>query len=243
MYGFVFGSFFNVVGLRIPKGQSIFWPRSACPLCGHKLQFVELVPVFSYVLQRGRCRVCKEPISPLYPLIELAAAFLFWYAYVSFGLTTNFFIALTFISLLLIIVVSDLTYMIIPDKVLFFFLFLFLIGRTVHPLEPWWDTLAGGAAGFFVLLLIALASRGGMGGGDVKLFAVIGFFGGLKKVLVIFFLSCALGAVCGIVLLMFHIIKKRKPMPFGPFIALAALVELFYGDMLIQWYLQLINYG
>ncbi|RJS59843.1 prepilin peptidase [Bacillus sp. PK3_68] len=243
MYGFVFGSFFNVVGLRVPKGQSLFWPHSACPRCNHKLHFAELIPVFSYVWQRGRCRVCRIRISPLYPLIEFVTALLFWCAYMSFGLTADFFIALILMSLLLIIIVSDLTYMVIPDKILFIFLFLFLMGRTFHPLEPWWDMFVGGAVGFFIPLLVSLVSKGGMGGGDIKLFGVIGLLSGLKKVLVIFFLSCALGAVCGVVLMMFHIIKKGKPMPFAPFIALATLAELFYGEILIHWYLQLINYG
>ncbi len=211
-------------------------PRSACPACGHTLRAKELIPVFSYLMQGGRCRACRARISPLYPLTELVTALLFLYAYQLFGLTTDFMIALLLISLLLIIVVSDLAYMIIPDKVLLFFFLLFLVGRMIRPLEPWWDSLAGGAVGFLLLLLIALASKGGMGGGDIKLFAVIGFVIGMKGVLLTFFLSCALGAVIGLVLMGFGLVQRGKPMPFGPFIAAAAMIVYFKGEALLSWY-------
>ena len=236
LYGLLFGSFFNVVGLRFPAGQSIVRPRSACPKCDHTLTARELIPVLSYMMQRGKCRVCRTGISPLYPLTELATALLFLYAYLSFGLTAEFFIGILFISLLLIITVSDLAYMIIPDKILLFFAALFIIGRVFWPLSPWWDSLLGAAVGFFLLLLIAILSKGGMGGGDIKLFAVIGFVIGMKAVLLTFFLSCAFGAFIGLFLLFFGIVKRGKPMPFGPFIAVAAISVYFYSDRIIVWY-------
>ncbi|WP_100402205.1 prepilin peptidase [Bacillus sp. FJAT-42315] len=238
LYGLLFGSFFNVVGLRVPEGQSIVRPRSACPSCGHQLQAKELVPVLSYMIQGGKCRACRACISPLYPLTELLTALLFLYAYLFFGMTMEFVMALLFISMLMIIVVSDLAYMIIPDKVLLFFLLLFVGGRMILPLQPWWDSLAGGTIGFVLLLLIAMASKGGMGGGDIKLFAVIGFVVGTKSVLLTFFLACLLGATIGLILMMFGVVKRGKPMPFGPFIALAAFIVYFQGDRLLSWYFQ-----
>ncbi|PAQ16343.1 prepilin peptidase [Bacillaceae bacterium SAOS 7] len=238
LYGLLFGSFFNVVGLRVPEGQSIVRPRSACPSCGHQLQAKELVPVLSYMMQGGECRACRARISPLYPLTELLTALLFLYAYLFFGMTMEFVLALLFISMLMIIVVSDLAYMIIPDKVLIFFLLLFVGGRMILPLQPWWDSLAGGTIGFVLLLLIAIASKGGMGGGDIKLFAVIGFVVGTKSVLLTFFLACLLGATIGLILMMFGVVKRGKPMPFGPFIALAAFIVYFQGDRLLAWYFQ-----
>ncbi|GLY10125.1 prepilin peptidase [Pseudobacillus badius] len=237
-YGLVFGSFFNVIGLRVPKGQSIMQPRSTCPACSHELGMTELVPVLSYVLQAGKCRACQSAISRIYPVMELITALLFLHAYFCFGLTADFVLALALISMLMIIVVSDLAYMIIPDKVLLFFFSLFLIGRIIYPLDPWWDSIVGGAAGFIVFFLIAVVSKGGMGGGDIKLLAVIGFLAGAEKTLVVFCLSCIFGALGGMVLMMGGVIKRGEPMPFGPFLALAALVAFFYGEAFLAWYLR-----
>ncbi|OAH56148.1 MULTISPECIES: A24 family peptidase [Bacillaceae] len=238
LYGLVFGSFYNVVGLRVPVRKSIVKPRSACSLCGHQLTTLDLIPVVSYIILKGQCRKCEARISPIYPLTELITALLFLYAYLYFGLTMNFFVAILFISMLIVIVVSDLAYMLIPDKIMLFFFSLFLIARIIHPLTPWWDSLFGAVAGYLLLLIIAIASKGGMGGGDVKLFAVLGFVMGAKLVLLTFFLSCVFGAVIGLVLLIFGIVKRGKPMPFGPYIAMAAIVSYFYGGEMIHWYLQ-----
>lgn len=170
LFGIVFGSFFNVVGLRIPKNESIITPPSHCPNCQRRLTAIDLVPVFSYICLRGKCRTCEAKISPIYVVSELATGLLFAFSYIQLGLSIELAIALFFISLLAIIVVSDLKYMIIPDKVLLFFLPLLILGRFVSPIEPWWDAFLGGAVGFGILLLIAVISKGGMGGGDIKLF-------------------------------------------------------------------------
>ncbi|WP_342743107.1 prepilin peptidase [Domibacillus mangrovi] len=238
LYGLVFGSFYNVVGLRVPVGKSIVKPRSACSLCGHQLTAFDLIPVVSYIILKGKCRKCGARISPIYPLTELMTALLFLYAYLYFGLTMDFLLALLFISMLIVIVVSDLAYMLIPDKIVLFFFSLFLIVRMIHPLTSWWNSLLGAAAGFFLLLIIAIVSKGGMGGGDIKLFGVLGFMMGTKLVLLTFFLSCAFGAVIGLVLLIFGIVKRGKPMPFGPYIAMAAITVYFHGEGLLYWYLQ-----
>lgn len=243
LYGLVLGSFYNVVALRVPDGKSIVAPRSACPKCGHRLTFLELIPVFSYFIQGGKCRQCKARISPIYPFFELLTAALFTIAPFSVGWSGELLIALTLISMLVIITVSDLAYMIIPDRVLIVFAGLFFFERLLFPLVPWWDSLAGAAAGFFLLLAIAVVSKGGMGGGDIKLFAVIGFALGVKLLLLSFFLSTLFGAFFGVIGLLIGAIKRKQTIPFGPFIALGSLVAYFFGDYLIAEYMRLLTSG
>jgi leader peptidase (prepilin peptidase) / N-methyltransferase len=240
IYGLLLGSFYNVVGLRVPEGKSIVAPRSSCPKCGHQLTALELIPVLSYVFQRGKCRQCKVGISPVYPLFELLTGVLFAGAFLLTGWSFELVIALTLISLFIIITVSDLAYMIIPDKVLLVFAGIFAVERIYQPLTPWWDSLAGAAAGFILLLLIAFASRGGMGGGDIKLFALIGFAVGWKTMLLSFFFSTFFGAFFGVLGLLFGLVKKKQPIPFGPYIAIGTIVGYFFGEKIVDWYLNLL---
>ena len=239
IYGTLFGSFFNVVGLRVPLNQSIVKPRSHCPKCNHTLTTIDLIPVISYLLLRGKCRRCKAPISPFYPIIELITGILFMLAPILIGWSYDLIIAWTIISLMVIVFVSDIHYMIIPDKVLLFFSGLLLIERCFLPLAPWWDSIVGAAVGFTLLLLIAVVSKGGMGGGDIKLFAVIGLALGTKLVLISFFFSTFLGACFGIIGMLIGKVEKGKPMPFGPYIALGTVLAYFYGERIIRWYIQL----
>lgn len=242
IYGITLGSFYNVVGLRVPAGKSIVYPGSSCPTCGHRLRAWELIPVLSYFIQRGKCRGCRSRISPIYPSIEFLTGVLFATAPLFVGWTGELIIALTLISLFMIIFVSDLAYMIIPDKVLLVFAGIFLIERFFIPLSPWWDSLLGAAIGFGLLLLIAIVSKGGMGGGDIKLFAVIGFVVGTKMLLLSFFLSTLLGGLLGLAGMTMGIVKKGKPIPFGPFIAAGTMIAFYFGDELIEIYLNLFFY-
>jgi leader peptidase (prepilin peptidase) / N-methyltransferase len=235
--GLLLGSFYNVVGLRVPEGKSIVAPRSSCPKCGHQLTAFELVPVLSYVFLKGKCRQCKVGISPVYPLFELLTGVLFAGAFFLLGWDFELVIALTLISLFMILTVSDLAYMIIPDKVLIVFAVIFAALRIYHPLTPWWDSFVGAAAGFVLLLLIAFTSKGGMGGGDIKLFALIGFAVGFKTMLLSFFFSTFFGAFFGIIGLVTGMVKRKQPIPFGPFISIGTLVAYFFGERIIDWYL------
>ncbi|WP_034757192.1 prepilin peptidase [Rossellomorea vietnamensis] len=237
IYALLLGSFYNVVGLRVPLKKSIVKPRSSCPYCSHQLTAIELLPVFSYLIQKGKCRRCNGRISPLYPFMEALNAGLFVLAYIEFGLRWELIVAWTLISLFIIIMVSDLKYMVIPDRVLLFFSGLFLVERLFIPLTPWWDSLIGAAVGFGLLLLIAVVSKGGMGGGDIKLYAVIGFVVGLKVMILSFMLATFFGAVFGLIALAFKLIEKGKPIPFGPFIALGTILAYLYGDVLLSAYL------
>jgi leader peptidase (prepilin peptidase) / N-methyltransferase len=236
-YGLLLGSFYNVVGLRIPLKQSIVKPRSHCPYCHHTLRPYELIPVVSYLLQGGKCRRCKAPVSFLYPAVELATGLLFVLAPLLMGWTLELIIAWTLISLMVIVFVSDIKYMIIPDKVLLVFAVIFLLERIFLPLSPWWDSLLGAAAGFFLLLFIAVISKGGMGGGDIKLFAVIGLALGTKLVLLTFFFATIFGAVFGLAGMLIGKVEKGKPIPFGPYIALGSITAYFFGQRILDWYL------
>ncbi|OEH91456.1 prepilin peptidase [Bacillus solimangrovi] len=235
--GITLGSFFNVVGLRVPMNQSIVTPRSACPSCKRTLTARELIPVISYIIQRGKCRNCSMKISPLYPLVEMATGVLFAVSPLLLGWSKELVIAWLLISLLMIIFVSDLTYMIIPDKVLICFAVIFLLLRVFWiPTIPWWSAFLGSLIGFGLLFIIAIVSKGGMGGGDIKLYGVLGLALGWELVLLSFFFATFIGAIGGIIGMGFGYVKKGKPMPFGPAIVVGTLVAYFYGWDFFKWY-------
>ncbi|PLT32392.1 A24 family peptidase [Bacillus sp. V5-8f] len=240
--GAVLGSFYNVVGLRVPENVSIVRPRSHCATCHRTLGAVDLIPVLSYLLLRGKSRCCGNKISMIYPIVELVTGLLFLHAFYWFGLTGELAVALTFISLLVIIFVSDIVYMIIPDKVLLFFIPVILVERMLVPLNPWWDMFAGAFIGFGLLYLIAILSKGGMGGGDIKLFFVIGLVLGLKLTILAFFISTLIGALYGILGMGLGKLRRSQPIPFGPFIAIGALVSYFYGNFIMIFYFDVFNF-
>ncbi|WP_262393434.1 prepilin peptidase [Sporolactobacillus inulinus] len=240
LLGLILGSFYNVVGLRVPAGQSIITPPSHCPSCGRRLTILDLVPVFSYLFLGGKCRTCHTKISPIYPIIEAATGFLFLFSFLHATSIEQMLCGWLLVSLLIIVLVTDLEYMLIPDKILLFFLPLFVAFRIIYPPHPWWDAPLGFAAGFGLLALIALISRGGMGGGDIKLFAILGLLLGWKLVILGFFLATFFGAVIGLGGQLLGLIKRRQPVPFVPFIVLGILTSFFFGDQLIALYIDLI---
>ena len=240
IYGLIFGSFFNVVGLRVPKNESIVTPPSHCTICDRRLTFKDLVPVFSFVFLKGKCRGCGTKIHWIYPVMELTTGVLFAFAYWKIGFSLELIVAILFISMLVIITVSDLAYMLIPDKVLLFFGALLIIARVFSPLEPWWDSIIGAVGGFGLLLLIAILSKGGMGGGDIKLFAVIGLVLGIIPTLLTLFLAAFIGAIVGVIHLRRSKQGRKTPVPFGPSIALAAIIVYFYGTQMLDWYTNLL---
>lgn len=242
LLGLIFGSFFNVVGLRIPKKESIVYPNSHCPSCQHELSWFENIPVLSYIILKGKCRHCKTHISPIYPVVELVTGFLYAFTFYKLGFQMELAIGLLLASLLVIITVSDWVYMLIPNRVLLFFL-VFIVGlRIVEPLDPWWDVLLGAAVGFGILYLLAVVSKGGMGGGDIKLFFVLGLFLGTKATVMTLFLASIIGAIFGFIQIILKGYEKRRPIPFGPFIAIGAILAYFYTDEMINWYIEMFIY-
>lgn len=238
--GTIFGSFFNVVGLRAPKGISFTNDRSYCPNCQKQLTWYELIPILSYFLQAGKCRGCGKTIGKLYPTIELLTGLFFALSYWRFDLTMELVLSLIVVSLAIIIIVTDYTYTLIPNKILLFFLPILIIARIAIPLNPWWSPIVGSLTGFGLLLLIIIVSKGGMGAGDLKYFAVLGIVFGFPNILLVFFLSTFYGAIINIVLLIFKKVNRKSKVPFGPYISFAALTVLFFGEQIISWYLSLI---
>lgn len=237
IFGLVFGSFYNVVGLRVPKKESIAFPPSHCTSCDRRLTALDLVPVFSYLFLKGRCRSCGEKIHWVYPLMEFITGGLFALSFWKIGFQPELIIAILFMSLLVIITVSDIAYMLIPDKVLLPMGALLLGLRLFIPLDPWWDSILGAAIGFGILFLIAIVSKGGMGGGDIKLFFVIGLVLGVSGTLMTLFFASLIGSIAGIIMLRIKNEGRKTPVPFGPSIALAAVIVYFWGDALLNWYM------
>ncbi len=233
--GLVMGSFFNVVGLRVPKKQSVVHPGSHCASCKRTLEPIDLIPVLSYILTNGRCRHCQNRIRRIYPITELTTGLLFAYSYYQFGWSSMLFGSLILVSLLMITFVSDLSYMLIPDKVLLFFTPLIIFYRLWLPTDPWVDAWLGSILGFLLLLFIAIISKGGMGGGDIKLFALLGMMFGVKGILLVLFLASLSGSVIGIALFLMKKVKRKQHVPFGPFIALASIITLFWGEPILRW--------
>ncbi|MET3574642.1 prepilin peptidase [Bhargavaea ullalensis] len=239
IYGLVFGSFFNVVGLRVPNGESVVRPPSHCPKCNRRLTAADLVPFFSFVFLKGKCRSCGSKIHWVYPVMELLTGVAFALSYLKFGFSGELVVALLFMSLLVTITVSDLAYMLIPDKFLLFFGIPLLLLRIALPLHPWWDGPAAAVVLPAVLLLTAILSKGGMGGGDIKLYVVIGLVLGLADSFLSLFLAALVGTVAGFI----HLKRQGKgrgtPIPFGPWIALGASIAYLYGDRIVGSYVNL----
>lgn len=240
LLGLLITSFTNVVGLRVPVGESIVHPRSHCPTCGHVLGPLELTPVLGYVVLRGKCRSCGQSISIKYPALELLGGVLYAYGFWQFAWSMELALTLVLTSLLFILTMSDLAYMLIPNKILLFFLPIALIVRYLSPLENWYNPIIGGIVGFVLLFVIFLASRRGMGAGDVKLFGLLGIFLGPLHVVIALFVSAFVGSVIGLTLLGMGRVKRKQPIPFVPSIAIGTLLTYYFADDWVSWYLDLL---
>lgn len=246
IFGLILGSFYNVVGIRVVKKQSIAHPPSHCVHCNHELKALDLIPVLSYVWLRGACRYCRSRISPIYPIGELSTALVFALLTWQVGPSPELIIGLFFGSILMICSISDIRYMIIPDKIVLVGLVGgFLLRLWVHPL-PLWNYVLAFLIGGGLLYGIALASvlilkKEGMGGGDIKLFAVIGIVLGMKLTLFTLFMASLLGVLYGLIQMLTRSYRRDQPMPFGPFIAGGALIAYLWGDILVHSYLSLLK--
>ncbi len=238
--GTILGSFFNVVGYRLPRGESIVKPRSHCPKCKHELTPMELIPVFSYIIQRGKCKSCRDRISLFYPIFELITGLLFGISYLKFGMTIDLLIAITFISTLLIIIISDYQTMIIPDEVLIFSLIILIVEFLFkYNLNDVFINILNGIISFTIMLLIKkmgdlIFKRESMGGGDIKLMFIFGIYLGWINALLSIFIASFIGLPVALIIMNK---KGNHEIPFGPFLAIAAIIETltsFNFNMLVD---------
>lgn len=242
LYGLLIGSFLNVCIYRIPKSESIAFPPSHCPSCYTPLKWYNLIPVLSYLVQRGKCGSCGEKISLQYPIVELLNSILYLVSYIKYGFTLEFFFYAIIFSLLIIITFIDLNEMIIPDILVLIILAITVIykfaGYMIYDTSPQLlDSISGLVLSALLFGLIIFLSGGGMGTGDVTLIGSLGFILGTKKIFLTIWLSFILGAVLSVFLLATKIKGKKDPIPFGPFIILGFLIVVFWGEQLISWYM------
>ena len=235
--GLLAGSFLNVCIYRISRGESIVTPPSRCPACGRRLTAAELIPLVSYLLQGRRCKGCAAPIHWRYPLVELLTAILYVVLYRHFP-GVDFLPQAFLYSVLLVIVFIDLDHQIIPNRLVLLLGVFVLLLQLLRPALPWGSALWGVLAGGGFLLLLAVVSRGGMGGGDVKLMAVLGFWYGWQLTLLLLFLAFLAGGLTGVVLLATGRKKREDPVPFGPFLVLGAFTVGLWGEQILRWYLR-----
>ena len=225
--GTIFGSFYNVVGYRIPNGQSLLYPSSHCTKCNHKLKPYELIPILSFLFLGGKCSKCKDKISWFYPIFEFLTGILFMLSFLIFGISLNCLLSILFLSMLIIIIISDYQTMIIPDEVLVVFTILLLIVEyLIGGFPKLGISILSGLGSFLIMLLLKLFGdflfkKESMGGGDIKLLGVYGIVLGFPMAIVSIFLAAIIGLPISLIIL-----KKKKTheIPFGPFLAISAII-------------------
>ena len=244
LFGLCLGSFLNVCIYRIPLNRSVISPPSSCPSCGEKIRFYDNIPVISFILLAGRCRHCKTALTWRYPLVEILTGFLSLYLFIRFGLHSQYFLWLLFSISLLTLSFIDLEHKILPDVLT---LPGIVIGFVVSFLPwglDWMDSLIGLLAGGGSLYLVAwgyerITGREGMGGGDIKLLAMIGAWLGWKSLPLVVLMSSLSGAIIGSFVIILGRKGARAQIPFGPFLSLGALAYLFFGPAITLWYFSL----
>jgi leader peptidase (prepilin peptidase)/N-methyltransferase len=242
VFGAIFGSFLNVLIYRVPRGESVVKPPSACPACGTRIRFFDNVPLLSYLVLGGRCRDCRARISPRYFVVELAATLIPVALYLRFGLGSELAVYWPLSYVLLFLSFVDLDHRILPDKVTLPGIAVGLIVAPLTGLTTFPESLIGAVAGGGALYLIALAGtavfgKESMGGGDIKLAAMLGAFLGWQGVIVFLFIAFFVGAVVGVAVLAARRSEGDHTIPFGPFIALGAFVTILWGEAIVRWYL------
>lgn len=240
--GTSFGSFLNVCIYRLPEGKSIISPRSFCPNCKTPIPFVNNIPILSYLLLRGRCRSCGQKISLRYLTVELLTGLTYLACYHKFGLSPDLLVSLFFCSVLIVITFIDFEHQLILNKVTYPVIISGFLISLVPGGIPFYDSILGFLiGGGFIYSMVVISplifGQEGMGGGDVKLAALIGVFLGWQDVLLTLILASLSGGLIGVILILLKLKKRRDYIPFGPYLCLGALVALFFGKKIIGWYL------
>ena len=245
IFGAVLGSFYQVIGERLPKNESIISPKySYCPNCKRRLKWYELIPIFSYIIQLGKCRGCKKEISIMYPFIEIITGALFAVSYYSFGFSYELIISLTLVSYFSIVIVSDITYMIIPDEVTILASLIIILTNFVGiGLGKGLIQLGSGVLAFGIMYSImlignAIFKKETLGGADIKLMFIAGLvLHPILAVIVIFVASCIALPVSLIIYLM----NREHMIPFGPFLV-AAIILLFFMKIDVDTFINLFRF-
>jgi leader peptidase (prepilin peptidase)/N-methyltransferase len=243
LFGLAFGSFMNVCIYRIPLKKSIICPPSSCPTCGKKIRFYDNIPLVSYLVLLGRCRHCRHPISWRYPAVEAITGLLSLALFIRYGLSYQYILFFLFTATLVTISFIDLDHQIIPDVLSLPGVFVGLAIAFIPGSISWIDSLIGiigGGGALFIVALIyeRLTGKQGMGGGDVKLLAMIGAWMGWRSLPFVLLISSLTGAIIGSVFLLAAGKGYRVRIPFGPFLSLGALLYFFFGPQLTNWYFQ-----
>ena len=247
IFGTSLGSFMNVCIYRIPRSMSVLNPRrSLCPHCNTSIKFYDNIPILSYFLLKRQCRVCHKPISVRYPLVEMISGFFALFTVLKFGMTAEALIYYAFIASLMVITYIDLDHQIIPDVITLPGIPLFFLGSLVIPSISIKDAVLGILIGGGSLFAVAwgyhlMTKKEGMGGGDIKLLAMIGTLTGWKGVLFTIFFSSAVGTLSGLLLMLREKKGMKLAIPFGPFLSLGAITYIFFGSQIIDWYVNLLK--
>lgn len=244
--GLFVGNFLNVVASRVPQGQSIIRPPSHCDSCGHRLMVLDLIPVWSWLRSRGKCRYCGKLYSIQYPIWEAFTSFMYVVLAISLGPVPELLAGLLLVSLLIVISQTDLRCYLIPDRIIVFGLAAGILIRLFVHEAPWWDYAGGFFLGGGLLYLAAvlgewLLKKEAMGGGDIKLLAMLGIYLGIKGVLLTILIGSFLGLLITIGLILAKRMKPEQPIAFGPFLALGACAAYLWGAQLIHAYLTLLD--
>jgi leader peptidase (prepilin peptidase)/N-methyltransferase len=247
VFGTVVGSFLNVCIYRLPRGYSIVRPSSRCPTCQSPIKAYDNIPLISYILLRGRCRYCGARISLRYPLVEFLNGFLYAVVFWRYGLSPAGFFFMLYMSALIVITFVDLDFQIIPDiitipgSIIGLIVGIFVLPDSFNRSSALgaMQSILGLLLGFGLYLLIAVLSKGGMGGGDIKMMAMVGAVTGWKGVLLTTFLGSLVGSIVGIGLMVIKKKGRKTKIPFGPFLALGCIVTILFGEEILNFYLNI----
>jgi len=237
LFGVSIGSFLNVLIDRLPADKSILFPPSHCDACQRRLAPTDLIPVFSFLWQRGRCRYCGARIASRVFWVEAGTGLLFAFSYYYYGLSANLVMLVFYGCLFLVIGVIDLEHRLILNKIVYPSLPVALGLAALLSPAGLINSLLGGAAGMALLLAISLVTRGGMGMGDVKMAALIGVATGFPMVFAALFLGIVLGGVVAVCLVLLRLKKRKEFIPFGPFLSLASIGTIVWGKEIVAWYM------
>lgn len=243
IFGICIGSFLNVCIHRIPNSKSIFFPGSMCPKCGTSIRFYDNIPVISFLILMGKCRSCGTRIPIRYPMVELISGGFAISLLLKYGLSVEWISSYTFTAALLVITFIDLDHKIIPDIITLPGIFIFLLVPFISSHITWTDSIIGTLLGGGSLLLVAMGyqlitKKEGMGGGDIKLLAMVGAFVGWKGVFFTIFLASIAGTLIGLILMLRSGKGLKLAIPFGPFLSIGAITYIHFGKSIIDWYLR-----